>query len=64
MKNKNKTSVKLSRIDLYVLMKGLEGVKALCDNECPTELLWSRDYVNDLMHRLSVHLDDFEDERR
>lgn len=64
MKNKYRTKVKLSQIDLNVLMKGLEGVKALCDKECPTELLWSRDYVNDLMHRLSVHLDDFEDERR
>lgn len=64
MKNKYRTKVKLSQIDLNVLMKGLEGVKALCDKECPTELLWSRDYVNDLMHRLSVHLDDFKDERR
>ncbi len=64
MKNKYRTKVKLSQIDLNVLIKGLEGVKALCDNECPTELLWSRDYVNDLMRRLSVHLDDFEDERR
>lgn len=64
MKNKYRTKVKLSQIDLNVLMKGLEGVKALCDKECPTELLWSRDYVNDLMHRLSVHLDDLEEERR
>lgn len=64
MKNKYRTKVKLSQIDLNVLMKGLEGVKALCDKECPTELLWSRDYVNDLMRRLSVHLDDFGDERR
>lgn len=64
MKNNYRTKVKLSQIDLYVLMKGLEGVKALCNKECPTELLWSRDYVNDLMHRLSVHLDDFEEEGR
>lgn len=64
MKNKYRTKVKLSQIDLYVLLKGLEGVKALCDKECPTELLWSRDYANDLMHRLSVHLNDFEEEGR
>lgn len=64
MKNKYRTKVKLSQIDLYVLLKGLEGEKALCTNECPTGLLWSRDYVNDLMHRLSVHLSDFEEEGR
>ncbi len=64
MKNKYRTKVKLTQIDLYILMKGLEGVKALCDKECPTELLWSRDYVNSLMHRLSVHLNDFEEEGR
>lgn len=61
--NKNRTKVKLSQVDIYVLTDGLRHIKDLCEAECPTSLLWSRDYVDDLMHRLSVHLDDFTDER-
>jgi len=65
MKNKQRTKVKLSKVDLYVLNKGLESVKDACNsNGVPTELLWCRDYVNDLLHRLGEHLNDFDEERR
>lgn len=65
MKNKQRTNVKLSKIDIYVLTKGLESVKAACSsNDVPTELLWCRDYVNDLLCRLGEYLNDFEEERK
>ncbi len=62
-KNMYRTKIKLSKTDISVLIKGLEGVKTLCDEKCPEELLWSRDYVNGLIRRLGKRLDDFEKER-
>lgn len=64
-KKKHRTKVKLSQIDIYVLQSGLESVKDACNsNDVLTELLWCKDYVNDLLHRLGKHLNDFDGKRR
>lgn len=61
---KRNTKVKLTKTDIYVLLKGLECVKKTCETESTTELLWCKDYVNDLIRCLGKHLNDFDREGR
>ena len=58
---KRNTKIKLTKTDILVLLKGLESVKKTCETESVAELLWSKDYVEDLIRHLGKHLNDFEE---